>query len=186
MPCIDAGQRALIHPHAQFSHEGGSFVLLLRARLARMQRLFALSFSVVALTGCSSEVTSFGMQARFTRPDKTTGSLCELAGDAQGGSSTRVDTKAPLSAEDQNFPHLWVSIHQAGGDAPYEADVQIVSSYKAGALVPEQFEVAHHTSFTKDLANASKSEAFNIVFGGETYKFEMVGVPEDSTCPSWP
>ncbi len=148
-----------------------------------MRQHLALPLFAFALVGCSSEVSPFGLQARFTKPDKTTGQICELSGDSQGGTATRVDTKQPLSAEDQNFPHLWVNIHQSGGDAPYEADVQIVSSYKSGTLVPDQFEVAHRTSITKDSANASKSESFNIVFGGETYKFEIVGVPEDSSCP---
>ena len=145
---------------------------------------FVASLFGASLVACTTEVSSFGLATSFVEvePDGRKGGSCVLAGNAKGGSATRLDHKA-TEAKDA-FPHLWYETHQDGGSTPYRLEVYTVGAYLEGTTVPAQKTVLKSASYDEAFGASSGTDSFSVEFEGKTYAFRVFGIPSSaSKCP---
>lgn len=146
--------------------------------------LFGLTLTLVA-PGCSTPPSTFGLRYRYSTDGKTFGSGCQAAGNSQGGTSGRLDTKGPFD-DPTTLPHLWFEVHQDGDDAPYTLEVFTVSSYRDSTMLPAEKQTLKSTTYDEAFGEAARTDTFQVSFEQHTYSFEITGLPKGTACPADP
>lgn len=143
-----------------------------------MVALVGLSF---AMSACHPPESTFGLALAYENPDGMKGNVCSLAGNAQGGSSVRLDTKA---RNKDTFPHLWIETHQDGGSSPYSVEVFVVTSYVDDTMLPAKKEMLKSTAYDEAFGQGGRSDAFTVTFENQSYGIRVTGLPASATtCP---
>lgn len=145
--------------------------------------LLSLIAIVSATAGCHPDPSTFGMQVTVERPDGTKSHNCLLSGNAQGGTSERLDRKGTTKAN--AFPHFWLTEHQMGENTPYIVEVFTVSSYVGDTAVPAEKVLLTSRSYDEAFGQAGKTDSLHVTFENESYEVQIKGLPSSATSCSF-
>ena len=131
-----------------------------------------------SVAACSSPAQStFGLQVTVKDGTKK-GSICDLPGSPQGGSSLKVDSKAAP-------PNFWVeTLHDFDADSAYTVRAYTADAYQDGTTnVPVKKNVLVEKRYDETFGRIHGTDTFKVTFEGTAYDVVVNGFPKGETCP---
>lgn len=141
--------------------------------------LLLAAVGVLSSVACSSPAQStFGLQVTVKDSTKK-GSICDLPGAPQGGSSLKVDSKAAP-------PNFWVETqHDFDADAAYTVRAFTADAYQDGTTnVPVKKNIIVEKRYDEAFGRTHGSDTFKVTFEGTAYDVIVTGFPKGEACPA--